>query len=298
MRKTSINTIVIISVWGLSACASTLPSQNVNNPRLEALLSGTTQQSDKIALAEKTVMQAKSDLEYGRIKSALKHANLALRFDPDYKEAKLLVGKALIANGQYKEGADTLTQLAALNPNSENLEYLGISQYYLGDYHGAEISLSHSLAEDSNLWRPAVLLARIKSSQKDFTAADAFFKQAALLSDNAAAVYDHMGHSYVEREVWQEAVNAFNMAYVESNGTVGHHDSYRFAMAQSGDLSKVLNEATASETARLYRDMGNAALLKGDKLKAVENLKKAQVNFLRYDEKTQELMQRAINLPG
>lgn len=294
----SLSTSIFLAV-ALSACASTNIRQSAAKVNLQQLLSGEQMDtSSRQNLSQTTLLQAQKDLEKGQVRSALKNANLALRFDPTSIKAKELAGKAKIANGNYQAGVDDFSQLTISHPTPENFQFLGISHYYLGSHDAAATAFRQALEGDDRLWRAAVMLARIESKQGNYLAADALFALATAHSGQTAAVYDHIGHSYVEREAWPEALEAFEKAQIFSSDAVGRHDQYRLAMAQSGKLSLVLKKASLSETARLYRALGEAALKKGDKLKAVEHLKKAQLNFPQFDEKTQDLLQSAINLPG
>ena len=148
------------------------------------------------------------------------------------------------------------------------------------------------------MWLSSILLARIESRSGNLQAAEKLFASSLSQSSSPEIIYEHMGQSYSEHKDWAQALSAFKKAQDLSGNSIGNHDQYRLAMAKNGQLNTILKSESSENIARLYRNLGEHELNAGNKLKAVENLKKAQVNFSRHDEKTDQLMHRAINLPG
>ena len=296
MSILNFNTFSLVAPLMLVACTTTGGKYHKNIDIESLLKSSEASEVNKELLSASSVKKAENDLENGRVKSSLKYANLALQFDPNSLTAKTIAGKAEIANQNYQIGTQYFSEIIKVNPSSENFQFLGIGLYFTGRTDEAVFALTSAHTGDATLWRASVLLARIKNKQGEIENADALFSTALSYAKMPEVVYEHMGQAYAEREAWPQAVIAFKMAQSLSDNQVGRHDEYWFSLAKTNQLNTVLTQAKSNDIARLYRTLGKESLDTGDAIDAIENFKKAQSHFSRYDKMTDQLMKRALNL--
>ncbi len=277
----------------LSACSTMSASKqnNYGNITIESLLErGQKDSTTRTVLVKQTIQRASNDLKENKPKSALKHANLALRFNPENPDAQLMAGKAALANQDYQTAIKYLKPLTTQKPEGEVFELLGVSQFFQGDYDAAKQNLRGALERDPDLWRANVILARIENNQGQTELADNLFAEAMNKTDKQALVYDHQGYALKKRGKLTDAVQAFETAQSLSNNVYGNHDTYRLAKAQSGAINSVIQNSTSSELGRLYRSLGREALNSGDKIQAIKFLKKAMMHFPKHDQETADLI--------
>ena len=277
----------------IGACG-TAPKETVRAPTLQELTGKkdlTDQERDKIVAA--ALDRATKELHDGNPRAAIHFGKIGTEFDPEDVPTKLLMGKSYIALGDYHNALKVLNSISNKKLNAEASELRGMSYFFIDDFEKAEIDLKHSVDKDPARWQGAAVLGRLAYRAGENEQAGTWFDHALEHSENKKTVYNHMGYAYYDASEWDAAASAFEKVFTPPNPDNPPHLAYRVSNAKSGNLAEALNLASDTEIAEVYRELGRISLEAGNRVEAVDYLRRAKATSPKYDTETERLLNLA-----
>jgi len=279
MKHLNVNHIglILAVTFILTGCATTFSEheEKYKNLNLQSLLNPESVSTEnKQLLQESLVQRAQKDKITGYTASAIKHAEMALKFAPESGEAKLILAESHLQQGDFENAESLFAELLSTAPSEIVHQGYGLSLLGQNKTSEAQTWLNEAVKSNVDLWRSWNGLGIINGISNDWELSEKAYKAGIKAAGHKAVIYNNLGLSYMQQNRLAEAVIVFENAHtVSDKDDMNLH--YRTAVALSGDLEKAENGATDIELAQLYNNLGTKALDGGQNKKAIAYLKKA-----------------------
>ncbi|PYV05258.1 MAG: hypothetical protein DMG26_05725 [Acidobacteria bacterium] len=231
----------------------------------------------------------REDMQSGRFDHAVEQFKEVLRFRPDLVEARVDLGLAYHALGDYTLAVSELGQAARQRPDLLPAHlFLGISYLKLGSPEKAIPPLDRSLALDSSNREARRALATAELSRGDYGKAAAQFRKLAATQADKADAWFTLGQDYLhmaerlitqltlqfrdspwslrlagdilgERRLWNDAAFAYRKAVLRAPAQPGLHSALGQALLRAGKTE----ESESEFNAELSRNPAEPAALLG-----------------------------------
>jgi tetratricopeptide (TPR) repeat protein len=193
---------------------------------------------------------AKYNLDAGKIDIAIQYAEQALKADPNYDKARLLLGIAYQAKKYYKEAAEQFERYVKLNPKDPaGLYRLGTVCAAQGNAGTAETYFESALREDPSSAEALAGLASLFLRRNLTDKALQCVERQIQLAPSSVKMQELKGQIYARLKKYPEAEQAFRKAIsldknsLSSYTTLGHlyilQNSYPKAIAEFENIIKV-----------------------------------------------------------
>ena len=231
----------------------------------------------------------REDMQYGRFDHAVEQFKEVLRFRPDLVEARVDLGLAYHALGDYNLAVSELGQAARQRPDLLPAHlFLGISYLKLGSPEKAIPPLDRSLALDSSNREARRALGTAELSRDDYSKAAAQFRKLAATQADKADAWFTLGQDYLhmaerlitqltrqfrdspwslrlagdvlaERRLWNDAAFAYRKALLREPAQPGLHSALGRMLLRAGKTE----ESESEFNVELSRNPGEPAALLG-----------------------------------
>ena len=293
LNLTTLTSVMLASCLALSACNST--PKNTYSPSLQDLVNKKSlDKADRENILKAAHERSEKELALGNGRAAYHFAEIAERFAPEDYDTQLLLGRTLIAQKKYEEALVRFKRINEQKQKPETLEYQGLAEYFTKRIGAAQNSLEQAISMDDSLWQSAAILGRIYRADRNYSGSDEIFKKAFEHAPDDAPVFDHQGYAFLADNQWSDAVRSFEKAQSLSNNKTGFHSAYRVAKAKSGDMAGALTLASDVESAQLFVDLAKIAMNEGERVEAVQLLKRAKATSPQYNAEIEQLLTAAI----
>ena len=142
---------------------------------------------------------AQADMQANRFPSAIEHFRKVLQLDPGLIEARVNLGLAYHALGDYSQAVVELGQAAKQRPDILPASlFLGLSYLKLGSSGKAIAPLDHALALDASNREARRALATAELAEGDYGRAAAEFRRLASTEADPAEAQFRLGQDYLE----------------------------------------------------------------------------------------------------
>ncbi len=229
------------------------------------------------------------DMQSGRFDHAVEQFKEVLRFRPDLVEARVDLGLAYHALGDYSLAVSELGQAARQRPDLLPAHlFLGISYLKLGSPEKAIPPLDRSLVLDSSNREARRALAAAELSRGDYSKAAAQFRKLAATQADKADAWFTLGQDYLhlaerlitqltlqfrdspwslrlagdvlgERQLWNDAALAYRRALLRAPAQPGLHSALGQTLLRAGKTE----EAEPEFNAELSRNPAEPVALVG-----------------------------------
>ncbi len=250
---------------------------------------------------------AQQDMQSGHFGSAIEQFKLVLGLQPDLVEARVNLGLAYNAQGDYSLAVAELSQAATKRPDILPASlFLGLSYLKLGSPEKAIAPLKHTLAIDPSNREARRALASAELAQGHFGKAAAEFERLAASSHDKADGWFTLGQNYLkmskllttelsrrfpdsgwslrlagdvlsERRLWNDAASAYRRALAADPTQSGLHGARGEALLAEGKIGQAESEFKAELThdptnATALLGLAEAQLQKGSALAALDSV--------------------------
>jgi tetratricopeptide (TPR) repeat protein len=162
--------------------------------------------------AEKEIQHALQDLQSGKVGSAQKHTQTAIRISPDNPYPQYVMGLSYLLTNRPKEAKPYLEKSVSIDSRQPlSLRALGTVRYRLGDDAGAVTVLTKAVQLDGTSWKAEWLLASAYFNEKKYAEARDHAEQALKIGKHEA---DHarlvLGAALADLGERQEAAKLFD----------------------------------------------------------------------------------------
>lgn len=137
--------------------------------------------------AAKEIQHALEDLQSGKVPSAQKHTQKAMKLAPGNPYVQYVMGMTYILSGDFAQAKPYLEKSVSIDPKeAASLTSLGTVRYRLGDNKGAIEVLSKAVQLDAKSWKAEWLLAASYLQEKKYAEARDHASQALKIDSGKA----------------------------------------------------------------------------------------------------------------
>jgi tetratricopeptide (TPR) repeat protein len=184
------------------------------------------------------------------MKEAIAHYIAALRYQPNYVEARVNLAEAYLEQGRLRDAQEELSIAMRLAPtHSEVLEKMGVLTLKKGDVNGAMSYLESAVASKSGNHSAHYYLGVVHTLRGEYSRALTELQTALYQYPNSAPVHHQMGVVYAEQGNGGAAVNEFKKAIsikpelIPANLALAEHYRRRGDFSDSLEVMKNLLES-------------------------------------------------------
>jgi tetratricopeptide (TPR) repeat protein len=252
---------------------------------------------------------AQEDIRAGRFDAAIDQFKRVLRLDPSLTEARVNLGLAYHATGDYRLAVAELSQASKQAPDLLPASlFLGLCYLKLGSPRQAIPPLDHALALDASNQEARRARATAELAEGDYAQAQRHFRYLFAAADVKADGWFILGRDYLqmakqlstqftaqfpnsawslrlagdvlaERSLWNDAIHSYRKAVSADPIQPGLHAALGDALLSAGKSQEATSEFDLEfsrhpfETAALL-GMAEVNLLNGDPQSALQNLRR------------------------
>jgi tetratricopeptide (TPR) repeat protein len=184
------------------------------------------------------------------MKEAIAHYIAALRYQPNYVEARVNLAEAYLEQGRLRDAQEELSIAMRLAPtHSEVLEKMGVLTLKKGDVNGSVSYLESAVASKSGNHSAHYYLGVAYTLRGEYSRALTELQTALYQYPNSAPVHHQMGVVYAEQGNGGAAVNEFKKAItikpelIPANLALAEHYRRRGDFSESLEVMKNLLES-------------------------------------------------------
>ena len=206
-----------------------------------------------------------------RYKEAASYFQRILKDLPEDEPARLGLGEAYLGQGRLEEALarfESVGDQADAGLQAKALQGGGIARLRLGEREKARDLLDQAVEHDARLWRSWNALGRIRDAERDYAAARTAYRKAIDLNPRAALLHNNLGFSLLASGEPAYAEASLNRALELDPSLAIAATNLRLALALQGRYGPALAGVGPAERAAVMNNVGYAALLRGDHMKA------------------------------
>jgi tetratricopeptide (TPR) repeat protein len=217
----------------------------------------------------------------GRVDEAISHFQKALQIKPDYMEAQVNLGNALLQKGKVDEAITQFQQALQINPGyAAAHNNLGKVLLEKGRVDEAITQYQEALEINPGLAAAHYSLASALQQKGRLDEAITQYQEALQIKPDYAEVYNNLGNALLQKGRVDDAILHFQKALQIVPDYAAAHNNLGATLAQTGELDEAITcfqKALQSKPgfAEAHNNLGNAFLQKGNVAEAIAHFQKA-----------------------
>jgi Flp pilus assembly protein TadD len=193
--------------------------------------------------------------------------------DPQFQ---LFAAELDLARGRYDSALKRLKAMGEPGAYKGRMtQDRGLALSMLGRSDEAFATLKQAIIEDAGAWRAWSALGGEYDRRRDWKNAEDAYDKALAASPRNALVLNNRGFSRVLQNRLDEGIADLVAALERKPDLTAARTNLRLAMALKGDYDRALAAGPQEDKAALFNNVGYAALLRGDQVRAQEFFSKA-----------------------
>lgn len=236
---------------------------------LALFISQVVAQQDLSADAKTYFQQGRQHYIQNRLEQAVEALQHAIRLNPDYAEAHLLLGNVYAKLLRWKEAIESYKQSIRINPDSAEAHYNWASAYAnIGSYREAVEPFKRAIQINPALFEPHLNLGVTYGKMGLFDEAIEELRRALSIRPDSAEAHYNVGVVHGRRGQWREAVEEYKQAirikpdYAEAHYSIGFASliigSYQVALDSFKQAILNKSRRTPTQLSQAYFGIGQA----------------------------------------
>ncbi len=208
---------------------------------------------------------AEEHLKVGQLKKAHNRAMEALSLDKDLNEARIVLAKVCIEQGEYDTAIAELTTVQEAAPASSEVYYLlGVALEKRGRYEEALQSYRHAYAIDDSNISPVIAAAEVLVAMNRVQEAQLYIESYMVRAYDDPGMYEIAGRLAMMRNQYDKAADYFEQASDLDCRNVRYREALGRARFFSGNYRKALSVFEGLEEEKDYVAQAWLYTMQGD----------------------------------